>query len=70
MKNRYRIVADNYLGYEAQIKFWWFPFVWFQMSNGGPCNTWHSEEAAEQFIRHKASYAPKKVNPYMPKEAP
>lgn len=34
-KNRYRVVEDNYLGYEAQVKFWWFPIWWFQLSLNG-----------------------------------
>ena len=29
-KNRYRIVRDRFLGYETQVKKWWFPFMWFQ----------------------------------------
>lgn len=34
-KNRYRVVGDAYLGYEAQVKFWWFPVYWFQLSRYG-----------------------------------
>lgn len=52
LKNRYRIVADDYSGYECQVKFWWFPVVWFQMSkNGTGTNTFYSVEEAEKFIR-------------------
>ena len=32
MKNKYRIVSDNFQGFEVQIKRWWFPF-WFQCWN-------------------------------------
>jgi len=31
MKNKYRIVSDSYGGYEGQVKYWWFPFMWFQL---------------------------------------
>lgn len=27
-KNKYRVVQDNYAGFEAQVKFWWFPVRW------------------------------------------
>ena len=49
-KNRYRIVTDKYLGYEVQIRKWWWPF-WIGLSEpGGPLNTWAS-------IRHARLYA-------------
>lgn len=44
-KNRYRIVRDNYAGYEAQVKFWWFPLIWFQIND---VNTHSSLERAVQ----------------------
>lgn len=28
-KTKYRIVSDNFAGFEAQFKVWWFPF-WIQ----------------------------------------
>lgn len=28
-KRKYRIVDDNFAGYEAQVKYWWWPF-WIQ----------------------------------------
>lgn len=34
-KNKYRVVKDRYCGFEAQIKFWWFPFIWWQISSTG-----------------------------------
>ena len=50
-KNKYRIVIDNYLGYEVQIKKWWFPFIWIQCSG---INTFSSVEKCEAFIaNHK-----------------
>lgn len=51
MKNRYRIVRDNYSGYEAQIRYWYFPFIWFQLNGDyGICNTNISIEQAENLI--------------------
>lgn len=32
MKNRYRIVSDRYLGYEVQVKYWFFPIMWIQIN--------------------------------------
>lgn len=46
MKNRYRIVRDNYAGFECQIRYWWFPVVWCQIG----INTNSSIEEAERFI--------------------
>lgn len=48
-KNKYRIVTDAYAGYEAQVKFWWFPLVWWQI-NG--TNTNASVERARMRIEH------------------
>jgi hypothetical protein len=31
MKNSYRVVSDNFEGFEAQVKYWWFPFIWIQI---------------------------------------
>ena len=49
-KNQYRIVRDRYLGYEAQIKYWWWPF-WVVID----CNTFPSVEGAEEFARNHAT---------------
>lgn len=47
--SEYRIVRDNYAGYEVQVRRWWWPF-WQQC---GFCNTHCSIERAEQYaIRH------------------
>lgn len=43
MKNKYRIVRDNYNGYEVQVKRWWFP-VWLQ---AGFANTHKTIKQAE-----------------------
>ena len=37
-KNKYRIVTDNYAGYEAQVKYWWFPFIWIQIPTSYECS--------------------------------
>ena len=42
---RYRIVRDNFAGYEVQIWRWWWPF-W---SEANFCNTHPSVEAAERW---------------------
>lgn len=49
-KNKYRIVKDSYLGYEAQVKRWWFPFYWVQM---GFTNTHRTIEDAKNYIKKK-----------------
>ena len=33
-KNKYRLVNDG-IGYEAQVKLWWFPLIWLQISGNG-----------------------------------
>jgi hypothetical protein len=58
MKNKYRIVRDAYLGYEAQVKFWWFPFVWWQMNH---TNTHGSVEQAREFIEKRRHHVVEKV---------
>ena len=44
---KYRIVRDNYLGYEAQIWRLWWPF-WTEIKNN---NTHQTIEEAERFIK-------------------
>lgn len=46
----YRIVRDNYRGFEVQIRRWWWPF-WKQV---GFTNTHYSIEEAEQFAADHA----------------
>ena len=48
---RYRIVRDNYLGYECQVWKLWFPF-WCQMNY---TNTFHTLERAIAFIENNGS---------------
>jgi hypothetical protein len=45
-KRRFRIVTDKYLGFEVQIKKWYYPF-WLQV---GYTNTHLSIEDAKDFI--------------------
>lgn len=49
LKNKYRIVRDKYSGYEAQVKYWFFPFIWLQV---GFSNTSRSVEGARLIIEH------------------
>ncbi len=49
----YRIVRDNYAGYEVQCRPWWWPF-WYQ---AGFVNTHVSLERAEQYaLEHSKRY--------------
>ncbi len=54
MKNHYRIVKDCYLGFEVQIRRWWWPF-WCQChGHDSPVNTHHTIELARLFARRHA----------------
>lgn len=44
---KYRIVKDDYLGYEVQQKSWWWPF-WVQT---GGINTHMTLEKAERWAK-------------------
>ena len=46
---KYRIVTDNYAGYEVQSWRWWWPF-WIQ----GATNTHSTIEAAEEYAKSLA----------------
>ena len=50
-KPEYRIVRDNYSGYEVQIRRWWHWPFWRQAAW---CNTHSSVEAAETFAEGHA----------------
>ncbi len=62
MKKYYRIVEDDWLGYEVQRWRWWFPF-WVQCCGpNGICNTHSSLEEAERFVKcHAAGFVLKSV---------
>ena len=51
-KKKYRIVSDNYSGFEVQKKIWWFPF-WLQISGsyGANANTSRTILIAEELIQ-------------------
>jgi hypothetical protein len=51
----YRVIKDNFLGYEAQVRYAWFPFIWFQMNDFYWINTWATPELAISFIEQKKS---------------
>lgn len=57
----YRVVKDNYAGYEAQIKYDWLPFMWFQLNDFHWINTWQTLEQAEEFVRLKKKGLKKNV---------
>jgi len=65
-KNKYRIVRDRYLGYEAQYQPWWFPFIWIQCDENDGVNTSSTIEEAERICRkHAADRTPvKEYDPY------
>lgn len=53
-KNKYRVVQDNYAGFEAQVKFWWFPVRWWQLCRSGRgvgINTYPNLHEAESLCR-------------------
>lgn len=43
--NKYRIVTDQFLGYEVQIKVWYFP-GWWQVG----INSFREMEGAEKYV--------------------
>lgn len=59
-KTKYRIITDKYAGYEAQMKYWYWPF-WVMVYG---CNTNCSIEQAEKLIqahRREHDFNPKVV---------
>ena len=58
MKTIFRIVSDEYLGYEVQKKRWWFPF-WIQINGRYPLvNTSSSLEEANKVIKNHTNRKP------------
>lgn len=62
-KHKYRVVADGYLGYEAQVKLWFLPILWLQIDSDGMglgINTCSNVLTAETLCRehHKTSWVP------------
>lgn len=53
-KTKWRIVTDDYAGYEVQYRWWWCPF-WVQAGERGKMtNTWPSIESAKKFLIAKS----------------
>lgn len=45
-ENKYRVVTDNLCGYKSEVKFWWFPLIWFSIDHAGESlgfNTWSTK---------------------------
>jgi hypothetical protein len=58
----YRIVTDRFAGFEVQVKYSLFPFVWFQAGAYKGVNSWHTYDQALEFIRmKKMGYASEQV---------
>lgn len=55
--NRYRIIEDDYCGYEVQVKRWFFPF-WFQVwGEASPTNTSGTLVKAKELVeKHKKGF--------------
>lgn len=55
-KRRYRIIKDNYLGYEVQSRMWFLP-IWIECSSemGIMTNTYRSIEEAKEFIQNRVN---------------
>lgn len=58
----FRIVTDSFSGYEAQVKYSFFPFVWFQMDAFKGVNSWHTIGEAIEFIKQKKAGTFVKLN--------
>lgn len=50
-RTHWRIVRDNYMGYEVQYRRWWSPF--WKQHNG--CNTLATLNAAHNYVRRYAN---------------
>jgi hypothetical protein len=62
MKNKYRVVSDEYFGFEVQINFWWLPGFWFQcFSANGLGNSHDSLNKAKKFIENRKVRKIKKI---------
>lgn len=51
MKNKYRVVTDKHAGYEAQVKYWYWPF-WVEVFR---TNTHKTIEEAVSLCKEHAS---------------
>lgn len=55
MKNEYRIVEDNYAGFEVQIRRWWFP-MWRQVGVNTHSTLERAEASAKGHARGAVKY--------------
>jgi hypothetical protein len=60
----YRIVRDNFCGYEVQVRRWWWPF-WIQ---AGFANTHSSVERAEAWAESHARKTVKYLGHLIPEK--
>lgn len=51
-KRQYRIVTDNFNGFEVQVRFWYWPF-WIEAEF---INTYSSLDAAKKYILDKKAH--------------
>lgn len=58
---KFRIVTDSFSGYEAQVKYAFFPFKWFQLNDYKGVNTFCTAAEAIEFINQKRSGLHKKL---------
>ena len=62
VKDCYRIVNDSYLGYEVQVKRWFFPFFWFEKAKHINSNTFSSIDEAKEWIKKGCPKDVKELN--------
>lgn len=62
MSPEYRIVTDNYSGYEVQVRRWWWPF-WIEADF---VNTHSSIDEAERFAERHAKRCVKYLGRFYP----
>jgi len=63
-KNKYRIISDNFCGYEVQIRYWFFP-IWLQCFEFPfNTNTHKSLEDAKEFMEQHRNGTKRKKHIY------
>lgn len=50
-KTKWRVVTDNYCGYEIQKKLWWLPF-WFQTNKYGKIGGVSTFSTVDEAMKH------------------
>ena len=56
MKNKYRVITDGYLGFEVQVKYWWFPLMWKQINGVNTHSTLNKAKAAIDVHKNRVVY--------------